>query len=227
MEKLPSGFPLGVLCVNVLGGFLMGLLQGWMRRTGNTFATGYCLLGTGFLGGFTTFSTFSLDTFLLYRSGDASLAALNIALNMVLCLCAVWGGYALLAPARNAPPRPLEKDFYTLPAFSDRNSPCIPEFLPERKRYAYSADAAPAPSALYGASRVPASGRRLSRPRLPLPAAASARRQPMDWRMYRSDMEAYRQCVEAYLATARQDAERIRKRMEKAVREYNEESGNL
>lgn len=38
---------------------------------------------------------------------------------------------------------------------------------------------------------------------------------PMDWRMYRSDMEAYRQCVEAYLATARQDAERIRKRMEK------------
>ena len=51
MEKLPSGFPLGVLCANVLGGFLMGLLQGWMRRTGNTFATGYCLLGTGFLGG--------------------------------------------------------------------------------------------------------------------------------------------------------------------------------
>ena len=50
---------------------------------------------------------------------------------------------------------------------------------------------------------------------------------PMDWRMYRSDMEAYRQCVEANLATARQDAERIRKRMEKAVREYNEESGNL
>ena len=103
MEKLPSGFPLGVLCANVLGGFLMGLLQGWMRRMGNTFATGYCLLGTGFLGGFTTFSTFSLDTFLLYRSGDASLAALNIALNMVLCLYAVWGGYALLAPRPERP----------------------------------------------------------------------------------------------------------------------------
>ena len=106
MEKLPSGFPLGVLCTNVLGGFLMGLLQGWMRRTGNTFATGYCLLGTGFLGGFSTFSTFSLDTFLLYRSGDASLAALNIALNMVLCLCAVWGGYALLAPRPERPTAP-------------------------------------------------------------------------------------------------------------------------
>ena len=55
------------------------------------------------MGGFTTFSTFSLDTFLLYRSGDASLAALNIALNMVLCLCAVWGGYALLAPRPERP----------------------------------------------------------------------------------------------------------------------------
>ena len=61
-----------------------------------------------------------------------------------------------------------------------------------------------------------------SSPLRPLPGDS-----PMDWRMYRSDMEAYRQCVEAYLATARQDAERIRKRMEKAVREYNEESGNL
>lgn len=95
MEKLPSGFPLGVLCANVLGGFLMGLLQGWMHRTGRTFTTGYCLLGTGFLGGFTTFSTFSLDTFLLWRSGDMISAGLNIALNMALCLCAVWGGYAL------------------------------------------------------------------------------------------------------------------------------------
>lgn len=50
---------------------------------------------------------------------------------------------------------------------------------------------------------------------------------PMDWRTYRSDMESYRQCVENYLATAKQDVERIRKRMERAVREYNEESGNL
>ncbi len=40
-------------------------------------------------------------------------------------------------------------------------------------------------------------------------------------------METYRQCVENYLATARQDVDRIRKRMERAVREYNEESGNL
>lgn len=49
---------------------------------------------------------------------------------------------------------------------------------------------------------------------------------PMEWRMYRTDMLSYRQCVEAYLATAREDMERIRERMEKAVRDYNRESGN-
>lgn len=49
---------------------------------------------------------------------------------------------------------------------------------------------------------------------------------PMEWRMYRADMLSYRQCVEAYLATAREDMERIRERMEKAVRDYNRESGN-
>lgn len=49
---------------------------------------------------------------------------------------------------------------------------------------------------------------------------------PREWRMYRADMLSYRQCVEAYLSTAREDMERIRERMEKAVREYNRESGN-
>lgn len=49
---------------------------------------------------------------------------------------------------------------------------------------------------------------------------------PRDWRMYRSEMERYRLCVERYLSTARQDMERIRKQMDKAVREYNQESGN-
>ena len=96
MLALPIAFPLGILCINVLGAFLMGLLQGWMKRTGNPFKVGYSLLGTGFLGGFTTFSTFSLDTFNLYQAGDLMFSGLNILLNAVICICAVWAGYRLV-----------------------------------------------------------------------------------------------------------------------------------
>ncbi|MEG1610369.1 MAG: UBX domain-containing protein 8 [Bilophila sp.] len=49
---------------------------------------------------------------------------------------------------------------------------------------------------------------------------------PRDWRRYRADMEDYRHCVAIYLDTAKQDIERIRKQMDKAVRTYNQESGN-
>ena len=98
MSGLSMSFPLGILCINVLGGFLMGLLQGAMKRSGKPFTVGYALLGTGFLGGFTTFSTFSLDTFNLYHTGALLLACLNILLNAVFCVCAVWAGYRIVCP---------------------------------------------------------------------------------------------------------------------------------
>ena len=81
------------------------------------------------------------------------------------------------------------------------------------------------PAAAQGASLLPGGdypAPECRSPLRPLPGDG-----PMDWRLYRSDMETYRQCVENYLATARQDVDRIRKRMERAVREYKEESGNL
>ena len=96
MTATALSFPVGILIINVLGAFLMGLLQGWMKRTGKPFTVGYSLLGTGFLGGFTTFSSFSLDTFSLYQTGTLLFAAANIVLNAGLCLFTVWIGYSLL-----------------------------------------------------------------------------------------------------------------------------------
>ena len=93
-----ASLPLGTLTVNVLGCFVLGLLTGLFERTGNLSPEFRLLLTTGLCGGFTTFSTFSLDTFNLYHTGDLMLASLNILLNAVICICAVWAGYRIVFP---------------------------------------------------------------------------------------------------------------------------------
>lgn len=95
MSGLTMTFPLGILCINVLGGFLMGLLQGAMKRSGKPFTVGYSLLGTGFLGGFTTFSTFSLESLTLLEKGKWLLGGSYMVLSVVLCLLGVVLGERL------------------------------------------------------------------------------------------------------------------------------------
>lgn len=102
MDIFRGPFPLGILVINVAGGFLLGLLQGAITRSGSPHTLLYNLLGTGFLGGFTTFSTFSIDTFHLYRSGSVLLAALNIILNICLAIAAAGIGYGVFVK-RDAP----------------------------------------------------------------------------------------------------------------------------
>ena len=80
----------GTLFVNVTGCFLIGLL-GNLRENGPGEFDRYFLM-VGVLGGYTTFSTFSLQTLELFRAGSPGLAAANVALSMVLCLLAVWLG---------------------------------------------------------------------------------------------------------------------------------------
>lgn len=92
-----NGFPYATLAVNVVGSFIMGLLSAALM-SGTLIAPHWRpLIGVGFLGALTTFSTFSFDTLALFTQGFWLKAALNIVLNLVLCLAAVAVGYALLS----------------------------------------------------------------------------------------------------------------------------------
>ncbi|PCJ30077.1 MAG: fluoride efflux transporter CrcB [Gammaproteobacteria bacterium] len=85
-------FPYGTLAVNVLGSFVMGLLFILMVERNLLSAEWRGAIIIGFLGAFTTFSTFSMETLTLLESGELSRAALNIVLSVGLCLAATWIG---------------------------------------------------------------------------------------------------------------------------------------
>lgn len=83
-------FPVGILCCNVLGSLLIGFLSGHLLSRDSPFLSP--LLITGFLGAFTTFSTFTLDTQKLHADGLTSFAIANVAVTLLLTLGAVWLG---------------------------------------------------------------------------------------------------------------------------------------
>ena len=87
-----GGWPLGTLVVNVLGCFVIGLLSQLAESTGVFTPTTRALLFTGFLGGFTTYSTFSAEAYNLAADGAAFSATLYVGLHIVLGLAAVWLG---------------------------------------------------------------------------------------------------------------------------------------
>ena len=89
-----TGFPLGTFTVNVVGCFLMGLIAGFFAFRGHLPQEARLFLTTGILGGFTTFSAFSLDAALLWERGEGGLAALYVAASVVLTLAGVAAGLA-------------------------------------------------------------------------------------------------------------------------------------
>ncbi|MEZ5447589.1 MAG: fluoride efflux transporter CrcB [Thiolinea sp.] len=91
-QLLGRHFPYGTLTVNVLGSFLIGMLALYFSRHGEMETPLARGLIVGVLGALTTFSTFSLDTFYLLEQGAWLKAALNVTLNVLLCLLAVWLG---------------------------------------------------------------------------------------------------------------------------------------
>ncbi|NJL09028.1 MAG: fluoride efflux transporter CrcB [Methylacidiphilales bacterium] len=94
---LGESFPWGTLVVNVAGSFAIGLIAAFALPEGRLYlpASVRLFLMFGICGGFTTFSSFSLQTLNLIRDGEFLWAGANIVLSVVLCLAATWAGLAL------------------------------------------------------------------------------------------------------------------------------------
>ncbi|HCH5090989.1 fluoride efflux transporter CrcB [Vibrio parahaemolyticus] len=90
------GFPYGTLTVNVVGSFIMGLLIAAFESEILATEPWRQVIGLGFLGALTTFSTFSMDNVLLMQQGAFFKMGLNILLNVVLSISAAWIGFQLL-----------------------------------------------------------------------------------------------------------------------------------
>lgn len=89
-------FPYGTLTVNVVGSFIMGLLIAAFDNELLATEPWRQVIGLGFLGALTTFSTFSMDNVLLMQQGAFFKMGLNILLNVVLSISAAWIGFQLL-----------------------------------------------------------------------------------------------------------------------------------
>jgi CrcB protein len=90
-------FPWGTIIVNVAGSFIIGFFATLTGPDGRVFADTLTrqFVMMGILGGYTTFSSFSLQTLALLQDGEWWLAGANIVLSVVACLLAVWAGYAV------------------------------------------------------------------------------------------------------------------------------------
>lgn len=93
---VPAAFPSGTLVVNAAGSLMLGALFELATARAALDPQLRLVLGVGFLGSFTTFSSFSLETMNLIREGSHALAGANVVLNVVLCLAAVWIGIVLV-----------------------------------------------------------------------------------------------------------------------------------
>jgi CrcB protein len=93
-----TAFPWGTLTVNIVGSLLMGAIAGWLAfRAGEGWSQPLRLfLTTGILGGFTTFSAFSLDAVLIWERGQIGLAAAYVCASVLLSIGGLVAGLALI-----------------------------------------------------------------------------------------------------------------------------------
>ena len=91
-EMFGRTFPFGTLFVNVIGSFLMGFLSIFLLEKFNLGQEWHMAILIGVLGSYTTFSTFSIETLVLFEQGDMMKAMANILASVTLCIFAVWAG---------------------------------------------------------------------------------------------------------------------------------------
>ena len=93
---LGPGFPWGTFIINITGSIVMGLIAGYLALKGESSQPWRLFLMTGILGGYTTFSAFSLDTAVLYERGELGLAAAYVLGSVVLSIAGLFAGLALV-----------------------------------------------------------------------------------------------------------------------------------
>lgn len=96
LRWLGPGWPYGTFAVNVIGGLAMGVLAGWLaHRSGADQTRWGLLLAVGVLGGFTTFSAFSLETALMLERREVGQALIYTTASVVISVAALWLGLML------------------------------------------------------------------------------------------------------------------------------------
>ena len=91
-----TAFPYGTFIINISGSTVMGLIAGYLAFKGETSQPWRLFLMTGILGGYTTFSAFSLDAMLLYERGEIGLAAFYVLGSVALSILGLFAGLALV-----------------------------------------------------------------------------------------------------------------------------------
>src|SRR6202790_3176388 len=93
---LGTDFPYHTFIINIAGSTVMGLIAGYLASKGEASQSWRLFLMTGILGGYTTFSAYSLDAALLYERGEIGLAALYVVGSVVLSIAGLFAGLALV-----------------------------------------------------------------------------------------------------------------------------------
>jgi CrcB protein len=93
---LGTAFPYATLLINISGSFIMGLIVAYLAFKGDASQHWRLFLTTGILGGYTTFSAFSLDAALLYERGEIGMAALYVVASVAISIAGLFAGLALV-----------------------------------------------------------------------------------------------------------------------------------